>query len=791
MVVAGAPTGLAPLIGRESELAMVLAALREPGLATLSGPGGTGKTRLAIAVAEQLAGEMPTTFVDLSGVESPADVPGAVAAALGADDGGGADLVAAIAATLPGDAMVVVDNFEQVLPAGRFVAALGVAAPRLRVLATSRVALGLPAERVIPLSTLGVPATAAAVESSEAGRLFLERSRERGGRQALDAAETDAIVGICHRLDGLPLALELAAAWTSVLIPRAIFRRLDEGRLQLGPGAAGRHESLERVVEETLGLVDPPDRAVFEQLAVFVDGFDEPGAAAVTELADVLPNLRRLEAAALIRALADRDGEPRFAMLETIRAVGAKRLAARPDRDAIRRRFVATEAARAQAAADTLRDVAEQHAALTWMAAESSNLRSAYRSAVEHEHPAEAVQLAMTLATYGVRAGNPRECLARLREALLLGPVPPGIRSEALCAVVNLSVILDEPGDLVGMAREAVELAQVAREPRREARARVALGSYGPRSEAVAILQGAADFADRIEYAWAANAANVNLATTLLDAGRPKDALVVFRRELRAAQERHDEEGTAYVLGSIADILADAGDIDAALDYGARAAAVSRRFWPSSAALTSALSILAGCQAVAGRQSEAYATILEACEIARQAESDTTVFDVLAASIPVLATTDPPLAARAAARANAFVESARAGFALPGVSRRSSDAIRRRMGPARWTRLLQAARDEPLQPLVETIRRAAEAGLRTASRVQAAFGRLTGREAEVLPLLARGLTDPEIAEHLGITSKTASVHVANIKAKLGAETRIDAAIRAREILAAPVHRSTG
>jgi predicted ATPase/DNA-binding NarL/FixJ family response regulator len=722
--------------------------------------------------------------VDLAPIDDANDVLGAIAASLGVSGTDTADLEDAVLRALhPGPSLLVLDNFEQVLPAGELVDRLLGGLTGVDVLVTSRIPLAIAGEHVIRVEPLPTPSRAEDLEAADAGRLLITRARERGGLRRTEAGDSDALVAICQRLDGIPLALELAAAWTGVLSPRAIVRRLDDRRLRLAGPEGHRHATLERVVESTLELLDPADRQVFDRLSIFVAPFDEEGARAIADVDDVLPVIRRLEAIALVQPLVDPDGEPRFRILDTIRHVAAGRLADDRDRDTLERRFVGHAAAAAQRAADALRDV-RPGGALTWMTAEQPNLRAALAIAMRRGEANRSVQLAMTLATYGIRAGNVRESLDRLRHAMQLGPVDPAIRSEALCAIVNLSVAVQEKDDLTGMCREAIALARAAGDARREARALIALGSYGPRAEAEEILAEAVEFTARIGYTWATLAALDNLATAKAEAGQWKAALDLVERSAGIAAEAGDTEGIGFTLTTMADLTAKLGRPEEAYALAIRATEANRETWPQGQVLAWSLATRATCEVLTGRRAAAAATLGEACRIARAAESNAAVGSVLETAVCVLAGAEPELAARCAG----FLQVDRAAREphRPESPITAAELARARsaLGDREFTTQRDAGRASVGWTLLGEVDAAAAKLRRAETRVAAEYGRLTGREMEVLELLGRGSTDPEIGSALGMSAKTASVHVANIKSKLGVETRIDAALRAREIAAA-------
>jgi predicted ATPase/DNA-binding CsgD family transcriptional regulator len=786
-----APGPALGIIGRDAEIAALGTAFRDGArLVTLTGLGGIGKTTIAEAHASAAIGSSgpggPTeavVFVDLAPVREASDVAAAVAGAMDVAGADARDLESSIVGRLRRTrTLLVLDNFEHLLGARDLVErVLSATGDGLAILVTSRVALGLPDELRVPVLPLSLPQSATDLPTSGAGRLMLERARQRGAMRSPEPVDAAALAEICRRLDGIPLALELAAAWTRLLSPRAILRRLDERRLTLAAAGGGRHETIARVVEATLELIGPDDRRAFEDLTLFAAPFDEPGARAVTDAGDVLPLLGRLEASALIQPLADPDGEPRFRILEPVREVGAGRRSDRIDHQDAETRFVAQAAVRAQAAADALRDV-HPGRALAWMAAEEPNLVAALDLAGRRMDAEHAVQLAMTLATYGVRAGNARTSLDRLREALARGPVPPAIRSEALCAVVNLCVITREDADVVGMCREAVALARVAGDTRREARALVALGSYGPADEAAAVLTEAIELATRIGYTWARLAAIDNLASIRASRGQWKHALELLEASSSAAIEAGDSDGIGYTLCAMADVTAKLGRPDEAYDLAIRATSANRRTWPQGQMFAWTLATQATCETLTGRVEDALGTLAEACAVVEAAESNAAVAVVLEAAIHVLADRDPVLSARIGGLVGRLAAAEEHRPVPNPITLAALDRARASIGRPGFERATLAGRDRDGWALIAEVREAAGRLLRRDARVRAEFGSLTAREADVLPLLAQGRTDAQIAAELGMSPKTASVHVANIKGKLGSETRVDASMRARELL---------
>lgn len=332
----GVPHEPNPLLGRDADIAAVAGLLRDARVVTVVGPGGLGKTRLSHAVS-RAAEHRVVHFVALAGVLADEDVAGEVASAVGAGEGrqfaGGKDVVSGIAAALgPGPALLVLDNCEHVIAgAAGLVQALVSRSRELRVLATSRAPLGLTSESVYALPELSL---ATSVE------LFGQRARAARPGVELPA---DRVAEICRHLDGLPLAVELAAARVRVLSVADISRRLRDRFALLRGGARDapeRHRTLHAVVEWSWNLLEPGGRAALRALSVFPGGFTEEAAERVLgRRGDTLDLLEQLAGQSLIK-VGDGPSGVRFHMLETLREFGAARRAEAGEEEAVTGRFL-------------------------------------------------------------------------------------------------------------------------------------------------------------------------------------------------------------------------------------------------------------------------------------------------------------------------------------------------------------------------------------------------------------------------------------------------------------------
>jgi predicted ATPase/class 3 adenylate cyclase len=435
-----------PFLGREQPVADIVALLRREDvqLVTLVGPGGTGKTRLALQVAAELLGDFRdgVFFVPLAPVTDPALVPSAIATALGLREEGGQPLADRLQDVVAAKSLLIVlDNVEHVVAAAPGVGTLLAFAPELKVLATSRTPLHLRAEHEYPVPPLSVPrrpsaSTAEQLGQYEAVRLFVARARAIKPDFVLSDDNAAAVAEICRRLDGLPLAIELAAARVRLLSPQAMLSRLEQGLPVLTGGARDapeRQRTLHNTIAWSFDLLWPEDQVLFRRLAVFVGGCTLEAAEAVAnpdrEL-DVFGGLERLVEHSLLRQSGEIDGEPRLAMLETIREYAMEQLEASGEVGAVRKRQAEHYATLGEdmERAVWLRPIP----LLATLEAEADNLRAALTWAEAEKRVETTLQLALAFSVLALQRGTPAEGREWLRRALALGDGDSLLRARTL-----------------------------------------------------------------------------------------------------------------------------------------------------------------------------------------------------------------------------------------------------------------------------------------------------------------------------------------------------------------------
>jgi predicted ATPase len=474
-------------------------------LLTLTGPGGVGKTRLAIEVADRVAGDFAggAAFVDLVPLRDPGLVLGAIAGRLGVDERDAASLPDLLAVSLRGRRLLVLlDNFEHLLPARDAVLALLQACPDLVMLVTSRVTLQVRGGHDYPVAPLVLPDAGGPPQaqlSSPAAELLTERARAAGAELPPDADTARAVADICRRLDGLPLAIELAAARMRLLPPAALLARLDRRLPVLAGGPhdlPARQQTMRDAIAWSYELLDEPGQALFRRMCVFVGGCTLEAAEAICadggEGPAVLDGVASLVASSLLRpqeapaasddaalttagdgaaltAAGDRavpPAAPRLTMLETIREYGTELLAERSETGEIGRRHAGYYLALAERAGPALTGPE----AVAWLArldAEHDNLRATLRWAREQDDGGAALRLAAALWPFWQQRSHLSEGRGWLREALdrPAAAVAPAVRVNALAGSARLALDQAAYDETAERCAQAIELAREVGDP--------------------------------------------------------------------------------------------------------------------------------------------------------------------------------------------------------------------------------------------------------------------------------------------------------------------------------------
>jgi predicted ATPase len=608
------------IVGRESEVAAACEALRRDGagLVTLTGLGGTGKTRIALEVARTLRNELEhgVCMVDLASVRDPGLIASTVAGALGVTEAAGRSISDALTDSLRHRQMLLVlDNFEQVVSGAPTVTALMAACPRLRVLVTSRQALHVRGER-----ELAVPPLPVGGIDSAATRLFLERARDVRAEFGEGAEDAAAVVEICRRLDGLPLAIELAAARARVLSPKAMLARLDK-RLALLTGGAQDLPERQRTMRAAIGwshdLLDPEERALYRRLAVFRGGFGLDAAEAVAAadgVPDVLEGISSLVGKSMLRA-GDADGAPRFSMLATVNEHALECLEESGEAPATferHARHYADVVARGEGQLQT-------PARTRWLAqlsTEIDNLRATCDWAVAHD-PSLALRTTMGLVWFwyftGVGAeGRKRmgaavtaaegkvDALTYARGVCTLGMIAVAANDFA-CARENLDrarALLVEQDDPLWLGRAACFsglITHIGGDPR------AALGLF---DEALTLLRRSGDRWDEAQALIFVGNSRLSLA----DASGAESA---YQQSLSIYESLGERWGRNNVLNGLSDIAAHEGDFARARGLALEAEALAREL-TDSFALGHALSAHGNAALALGDLADGEAALREA-----------------------------------------------------------------------------------------------------------------------------------------------------------------------------------
>jgi predicted ATPase/class 3 adenylate cyclase len=596
------PLQLTSFVGREEEITEVERLLGQTRLLTLTGPGGSGKSRLALRVAADLLPQYRdgSCFVDLSPVTDPALVPAAVANALGVPEAAGRPILDEVKDHLRHrELLQVVDNFEQVAEAGPVIEELLTAAPKLRTMVTSRVVLSLRGEQEYAVPPLHVPDPERlpldlfALSAVEAVRLFCERAQATSPRFALTEQNAPVVAEITARLDGLPLAIELAATRTKVLTPEQILSRLKRRLSILTSGSRSlpeRQRTLRAAIAWSYDLLDPVERRLFGRLSVFTGGWTFESAEAVCDPeelgVDALDGLTSLVDKSLIRRV-EPPGQPsRFSMLETIREFGQEQLEVAGDLELVLRRHAEHFLGLAVEVEPHL-TAEDQGEWLDRCDQEHANIRAALRWAIDTGEATRAQAAAGALWRFWQQRGHLAEGRRWLEDVLAMpsGQAPTAPRAKALAGAGGIAWWSDQAASRA-LYDEALAIERELGDP-----ARLAEALYNQA------------FAVAAEH-------DLESAARLLD-----ESLELFRQV-------GDEPGVARVL--VMQVVPDAmaGAWERVVARIEEVMAIWRRLG-DRLNLAFALIWLAFAYGRAGRRDDARVTALEALELFREADNAT------------------------------------------------------------------------------------------------------------------------------------------------------------------------
>lgn len=836
----GLPSPLSPLVGRTHEIAAATSFLAEPSvrLLTLTGPGGTGKTRLALRVAADVSDDYAdgVLFVPLAAIRDPDLLVPTIARAAGLTEPVSSSIEDALTEYLAArNTLLVLDNFEQIIAAGVVVARLLEQCANVKALVTSRSPLQTAGEQRFPVAPLSLPSKNAdsleSLRQSEAVELFLQRVRAIGPNLALTERDAPVVAEICWRLDGLPLALELAAARTNVLSLPALLARLSD-RLHLLVGdrldVPERLRTMRQAIAWSYDLLPPVEQSIFRRASVFSGG-------AAIEALEVVANqpaisthafldaLGRLVDHSLMRREDDPERESRIAMLETLREFGLEQLRALGEETAVRDAHAAYLLTYVEAGEPRMRG----HGQTAWLDeldAEQGNLRAALDWTLQTADAETALRICAAVWRYWMNRGRFEEGRAWVDRALEAGASAPSpARLGALIASAFLAEdhadyeaaqtrfeqaasLAESTGDQLTLAQawdglgtvasdrgefsvasdHHVRAAALAREIGDERMASIATANLG------SVHYRHADF-DRAEQCWLECRALVraqgdlhgealmtgNLGALAVMRGDLQQGEALLTEALALQRELRHPRTVASCLVNLGDIRMTAGDVEAASSHFDEAFAIMRETGDPHGAAVIHVRIAKAAHA-RGDIAAARATFAESIR-ALVESGDRFALMEATEELALLLVQDGD--ARPAARLYGMIDALRDELASSrrepeqpaydaSITRLRAELDGAQFDEARAAGARMAPRE--LAMMVAALPRPpapAPAPKKPVVRIEASRPRLSDRELDVLRLVAAGCSNREIADALFISPRTASTHVEHILSKLSVNTR--------------------
>ena len=806
------PEPRAPLIGRAAEIVALRALLLRDDvpLVTVLGPGGVGKTRLAVEAAKGISADFAdgAYLVALAGVADPGLVLFTIAQALHAPQGSRRSLSAGLEAFLaPRELLLVLDNFEHLLDAAADLGDLIAAAPNLKVLVTSRSALRLTTEQRFPLSPFATPdpdhlPPLPELASNPAVALFIRAAQSASPDFALNEGNAGAIARICVELDGLPFAIELAAAHVRVLSPHALLTRLSH-RLDVLTGGSRDHplrlQTLRNAIAWSYEALDPAQQSRFRRLSVFAGGFTleaaedvlAPPAAPTNARPSVLEDLTDLLDQSLIAVAHQPGGEARFLMLETIREYATAQLEALGEAEDLRRLHAAYFMQLAESAAARLRG-REQMAWLALLAQETDNLRAALTWAISPAgDPEVGLRIGAAMTWYWHLRGHHGEGRRWLADLVAhsAGAAPTAARAWSLLGLGMVQLLLGESAEARATLSQAIAAGRALGDS-----ALVGSGLHhtgmidllyeGDYHAAETALEASVALFKQSDDRWFHAVALCSVGILHCATSDLTRAQAVLEESLTMTREIGDRWNLARVLQYLGEVARASGDDDRARACYEESLVLFQQLGEPIA--TASVLHNLGFVACHQRDCERAVQLFAECLTMGWERGANRVVAYclmgLAGTIGLLG--EPERAVRLLGAADALFAATGATFwPVDRMEReRNLASIRAVLDDRAFDAALAAGRALTPEATMNEVTAAISAVGRPRSpdqpRPAATAPILTTRERDVLRLLVEGYSNPEIADRLFISRKTASKHVTSILAKLDVESRTAAATQA-------------
>ena len=800
------PAPLTSFIGREREVTEVGRLLATTRLLALTGTGGCGKTRLALEVAR---GSIPgyadgVWLVELAGLSDPRLVPRAVSGVLGVAEDAERPLVDTLSDALRSKRMLLVlDNCEHLLDACAHLAqTLLRSCPGVRVLATSREALGVGGElrwRVPSLSVPPADTTPLADKFGQYGsvQLFVERARHR--EPTLDLSDTEdmrAVAEICRRLDGIPLAIELATARIPVLSVRQIAGRLHDALGLLSSGgrmAVPRQQTLRGVLDWSYALLSEPERQLFARLSVFAGGWTLEAAESVgrsstaggQDTEDVLELLSRLVDRSLVQVDAGHGGVIRYRLLESIRQYASEQLAERGESEALRHKHGQFFVALAEEAEPELIGP-RQGEWLARLEAEHDNIRAALAWALRGGEVEAAARIAAALWRSWWVHGHLSEGREWLRRVLAAGEISPRVRARALRGAGVLAWAQTDFEEAVPLMEQSIAVFREEDDADGIANALSNLGTFlssrgdyeGARRRQEEGLTVSRVLGNKRGLSLSLS----NLGDTAYYLGDHDGARQYWEETLPLDREIGDLHGVAITVNNLGLLARDVGDLDLAKIRIDEAVDLFRQLNARSA-LAQALEGLADLHARKSEYEQAASLLRESITVHHELGYPQGIAFSLDASAKLAAgQAQPERAARLFGAAEGLREASGAVLS-PGEGANmqpSIDAVRAALGEEEWSAAWAEGKSMTQEQAIEYALSSLEPSAhRPVTLQEATTGvpstALTRREQEIAGLVAQGLTNRQIAQQLVLSERTVDAHTSNVMRKLGLSSRAQVA----------------